>query len=177
MSLLLLLKQIVVLAASAGVLLSTNQALLPSQANAAEQVRLNYRTFRQSIAVEELSTFAKTGKLSTSVRSNLASSRQDPKIIRQYLTHAVGVDAAFLDKVLNSLAGNLILNQLSKVIYTPSHRANPQALRETLVASASRDNTITLMEIIQNYPTSEVEVNGDRLEGVYRQFLRLTGRK
>lgn len=177
MSLLLLLKQTVVLMTSAGVLLSTNHALLSSKANAAEQVRLNYRIFRQSIAVEELSTFAKTGKLSTSMRSNLASSKQDPKVIRQYLTYPVGVDVVFLDRVLNSPVGNLILNQFSEVIHTPSRRANPQALRAALVTSASRDNAITLMEIIQNYPTSQVEVNGDRLEGVYRQFLRLTGRK
>lgn len=159
-----------VLVATAGVLLLSSSAL------AADRVVLKYRIFSQSISVKELSTFTETGELSNSLRINLALARQDPKAIRRYLTDPVRVNAVFLDRVLNSPVGNFILDQISQVIHTPSRRADRQALRGALVLSASRDNTITLIETIQNYPTSQLEVEGDRLESAYLQLSRLGGR-
>lgn len=159
-----------VLVATAGILLFSSSAL------AADRVVLKYRIFSQSISVKELSTFTETGELSNSLRINLALARQDPKAIRRYLTDPVRVNAVFLDRVLNSPVGNFILDQISQVIHTPSRRADRQALRGALVLSASRDNTITLIETIQNYPTSQLEVEGDRLESAYLQLRRLGGR-
>ncbi|MEH2237596.1 MAG: alpha/beta hydrolase [Nostoc sp.] len=129
--------------------------------------------FRESLSVEELSTFAQTGELSRSLRVNLALVRQDPKAIRQYLTESVKVNPVFLDRVLNSQIGNIILDQISQVISTPSRRADRQALRAALVLSATQDGQVSLIEIIKNYPTNEVEVDGDRLQGAYRQLRRL----
>lgn len=80
-----------------------------------------------------------------------------------------------LDRVLNSPIGNAILDQLSQVIHTPSQKANRQALRSALVLSANVDKQMTLVEIMQNYPTSAVEVDGERLESAYRQLARLQG--
>ncbi len=79
----------------------------------------------------------------------------------------------FLDKVLNSQIGNIILDRISQVISTPSQRANRQALRAALVLSANQDGQVSLIEMIKNYPTNEVEVDGDRLQGSYRQLRRL----
>ncbi|MBD2726779.1 alpha/beta hydrolase [Nostoc sp. FACHB-892] len=152
---------------------STYLLLLSTPAFAAERVVLNYGIFRESLSVEELSTFAQTGELSRSLRVNFALARQDPKVIRQYLTEPVKVNLLFLDRVLNSSIGNIILDQISQVIYTPSRRADRQALRAALVLSASQDGQVSVIEIIENYPTNEVEVDGKRLESAYRQLRRL----
>ncbi|MHC5765574.1 MAG: alpha/beta hydrolase [Nostoc sp.] len=146
---------------------------------AAERVVLKYGVFRESLSGEELSTFSQTGELSRSLKVNLALARQDPKAIRQYLTKPVKVNPVFLDKVLNSQIGNIILDQISQVTYTPSRRADRQPLRAALVLSASQDRQVSLIEIIKNYPTNEVEVDGvvyrrrHRLESAYRQLRRL----
>ncbi|WP_373529690.1 alpha/beta hydrolase [Nostoc sp.] len=140
---------------------------------AAERMVLKYSIFRESLSVKELSTFAQTGELSPSLRVNLALARQDPKAVRQYLTEPVKVNLVFLDKVLNSRIGNIILDQMSQVIYTPSRRADRQALRSALVLSASQDGQVSLLEIIKNYPTNELEVDGNRLGSAYRQLRRL----
>lgn len=152
---------------------STCLLLLSTPVLAAEQIVLKYGIFRESLSAQELSTFAQTGELSRSLRVNLALARQDPKAIRQYLTEPVKVNPVFLDRVLNSRIGNIILDQISQVIYTPSRRADRQALRAALALSASQDRQVSLIEIIKNYPTNEVEVDGDRLEGAYRQLRRL----
>ncbi len=136
---------------------------------------LKYGIFRESLSVEEISTFAQTGEISPSLQINLALARQNPKAIRQYLTEPVKVNPVFLDRVLNSPIGNVILDQISQVIHTPSHRADRQAMRAALVLSASQDGQVSLIEIIENYPTKEVEVNGDRLKSAYRQLRRLQG--
>ncbi|GAA6615977.1 alpha/beta hydrolase [Scytonema sp. NUACC26] len=142
---------------------------------AAESVILKYRIFRESLSVKELSTFAQTGKLSSSLSSNLASSGQNPQEVRKYLTEPVKVNLLILDKILNSQVGNAALDQLSQVIHTPSGKADRQALRSALILSANKDEKITLIEIIQNYPTSEVEVDGDRLALAHRQLQILQG--
>ncbi|MBW4554423.1 MAG: alpha/beta hydrolase [Trichormus sp. ATA11-4-KO1] len=155
------------------VIVSTFLLLLGNPALAAERVVLKYGIFRETISVEELATFAATGELSRSLRVNFALARQDPQAIRQYLITPVRVDLVILDKVLNSPVGNVILDELSQVIYTPSRAADRQALRSALILSASKDGQVTLLEIIQNYPTPDVEVDGDRLENAYRQLRRL----
>ncbi len=165
------------LSVSGGLVLVINIYFILSgvPALAAETVVLKYRIFRESVSVQELSTFAQTGKLSTTLRVNLALARQNPQAIRQYLTEPVKVNPVILDKVLNSRIGNVILDQLTQVIHTRSRQADKQALRAALVVSASKDRQITLIEVIQNYPTKEVEVEGDRLEAAYRQLRRLQG--
>lgn len=45
-----------------------------------------------------------------------------------------------------------------------------------MILSARQDGQISLIEIIQNYPTQEVEVEGDRLESANRALRRIGGR-
>lgn len=142
---------------------------------AADSVVLKYRIFRESVSVQELSTFAKTAKLSNSLRINLALARQNPDAIRKYLTEPVTVNPVILDRVLNSRVGNVILDQISQVVHTPSRQADRQALRAALLLSTNKDRQISLIEIIENYPTSKIEVEGDRLESAYLQLRRLQG--
>lgn len=141
---------------------------------AAEQVVLKYRIFRQSLSVRELTTFAQTGELSSSLRVNLALARQDPQKIRQYLTTTMKTDPILLDRVLNSSVGEVLLDEISQTIHTPSRQADRQALRAAIALSA-RDRQLSLLEILQNYPTTVVEVNGDRLESAYTQLRYLQG--
>jgi hypothetical protein len=50
-------------------------------------------------------------------------------------------------------------------------------LRRTLVLLSSTCFVLLSIEIIENYPTNEVEVDSKRLEGVYRQLRRLQTNK
>ena len=165
----LVLHQTLVLIASASILFSSTSTI------AAERVMLKYRIFRESISVEELSTFAKTGELSRSLQLNLALARQKPSLVRQYLTEPVPVNLVLLDRLLNSQAGNFLLDEISQAIHSPSRQADRQALRSALILSASSEQNISLIEVIQNYPTQEVQIEGDRLENIYQQLRRLQG--
>ncbi|NJR37879.1 MAG: alpha/beta hydrolase [Leptolyngbyaceae cyanobacterium CSU_1_4] len=149
--------------------------LWSSGAIAAEQVILKYNIFERSVSVAELTTFAETGKLSRDLKAYIRASKQDPEQIRRTLTDKVEVNVVTLDRVLNSIVGNVALEQLSQYIYTSSRKADPEAMRAALVLSAAEDNTISILEIAQNYPTEEIYIDGDRLAETYAQILLLRG--
>lgn len=141
-----------------------------SSAIAAERVVLKYRILRESISVAELTQLAATGQASPKLQAYLKLAQQSPESLRQPLVKPIGVNRRLLDRVLNSRPGEILLDQVGQVIHPPSNQASRQALRSALVLSATPDNQITLIEVLQNYPTPEVEVEGDRLEDTYRQL-------
>lgn len=150
-------------------------ALPHPAALAAENVVLRYGIFERSVSVADLTTFAETGKRSRDLRAYIRASKQDPSKIRQTLTDKVDVNVTTVDRILNSPVGDVALNQLSQYIYTSSRTADKEALRGAIVLSASEDNNISIMEIVQNYPTQEMYLDGERLSETYAQISVLRG--
>lgn len=161
-----------------GLLLSVTAGILfhSASAIAAQRVVLKYRIFRRSVSVEELTTLAETGEASPALQTYLRMAGKQPEEVRQVLTQEVQVNPVTLDRILNSAVGNVVLNQVNQAIYTPSRQADRQAMRSALTLSASEDSKISLIEVLQNYPTEEVHVDGDRLVQTYNQLQRLEGR-
>jgi len=143
----------------------------PPRASAAEQVVVHYRILHQSMSVQELSVFAETGQLSQALQRNFSLSKQETQVIRLFLTQSVNVNAALLERILDSLIGSVILDQLGKAIYPFSKQGDRQSLRTALVVSASKDNNVSLIELVRNYPTPKVQVDGNSLGEVYQQIL------
>lgn len=158
-------------------ILSLGMALLLSTpALAAERVIFKYKILRESVSVPELTTFAQTGQVSPDLQTYFRLSGQRPETVRQTMTRPIKVDPVLLDRVLNSPLGDGLLDQLGQAIQTPKGGAERQALRAALTLSASGDGTITILEILQNYPTQEVVVDGDRIETAYRRLNEFVDR-
>jgi hypothetical protein len=149
--------------------------LLSKSAIAAERVIFKYKILRESVSVPELTTFAQTGQASEDLQTYFRLSGQKPETVRQTLTKPTKVNPVLLDRVLNSPVGNTVLDQLGQAIQTPKGGAERQALRGALAVSAS-DGQLTILEILQNYPTQEVVVDGDRIEGAYRRLNEFVDR-
>ncbi len=137
---------------------------------AADQVILKYSILRESVSVAELSTLAETGEVSSSLNAYLKMANKKPEELRNLLNKNVDVDPVFLSKVLKSFAGDFVLDEVGQVIHTPSKRANRESLRGALVTSALSDRNIRVIEILENYPTPEIHVDGDRLADIYQQI-------
>lgn len=130
--------------------------------------------FRVSVPVSQLEYFAETGEVTSSLSEIVKATKQDPQVVRHALTREVPVDFLLLDRALNHPLGELLLDKLGEVVHTPSNQANRQALRSAVVLSAAADSKISLLEVIQNYPTSEVEVEGDRIIEAAEQLRRFS---
>ena len=145
-------------------------------ANAAQSVVLKYSILRETISVSELTAFAKTGDLSPSLKAYLKLAGREPDQLRRALTQEVPVNGTLLYGVLTSPVGNVMLDQVSEVVHTPDNQANRESLRGALVSSALPDGKITLIEMLENYPTPEVHVEGERLVEVVGKITRVLGR-
>lgn len=143
---------------------------------AAEQVILKYRVLRESVSVPELTTFAQTGEISSDLQAYFKLSGQKPETVRETLTKPVKINPVLLDRILNSPVGEVLLDQMGQAIQTPKGGAERQALRSALVLSASEDGELSILEVLQKYPTAEVVLDGDRVEGAYRQLNDLAER-
>ncbi|BAY29943.1 hypothetical protein NIES2107_17870 [Nostoc carneum NIES-2107] len=147
--------------------------LYAHSAIAAERVILRYGIFRPSVSVDELTELAETGEVSQDLNFYFNQAGQDPKTFRQILTQQVNADPVVLDRVLNNQIGEFLLDRIGQSVSTPSGEANRQALRAAIILSANQDNKVSLIEIMQNYPTREIIVDGERLAQTYNQLYML----
>jgi hypothetical protein len=152
---------------------SVAAVLLANRAIAAEKVIFKYQSFRPSVSVDELTNFAETGKVSQNLNFYFNRSNQNPQTVRSILRREVNADPVVLDRVLNNRIGEFLLDRIGQSVSTSSGEENRQALRSAIVLSANKDNKISLIEIIQNYPNSEVVVDGERLVQTYQQLYIL----
>jgi hypothetical protein len=150
-------------------------ALTAFPVRAANQVILKYSVLQESISVPELSTLAYKGEVSPSLRRYCKMANKKPEEIQQILTKEVEVDSVLLSKILNSPPGEFMLDRASEIVHTPTERAGRQSLRGALVTSAVPDNEIQIIEVIENYPTNEVHVDGDRLVELYNVINNVAG--
>lgn len=141
--------------------------------HAAEKVVLKAGIHQATIPLQDLQKFAETGEISPAVRDVLRASKSDSEQTRQALTKEVPIDLLLADKALNHPLGEILLDQLSLVIHPPTTTANRPALRSAIILSASKDNQVSLLEIIENYPSSELHIEADRLVEASEKLTRL----
>ncbi len=145
-------------------------SLTPKGTLAAEKITFTYGIASQSIAIEELDTFAETGEISPTLNFLLNHSKQNPLMIRWLLTQEFPGDIKLIYDFLNTAPGEYVLAQTSNIVNSDSERANVKALRGALIAAASDDNQISLLELLHHYPTKRVYVNGKSLSKVRRNL-------
>ena len=145
-------------------------AINPKQASAAEEIIFTYGAATQSVSLEELQTFADSGEMSPSLDFLLKFGQQNPQMIQWVLSQQFPADTKLIYDLLNTAPGEYVLTQTSNVVGTKAERANVKALRGALVASASDDRVISLIELLEKYPTKKVYVNGKLLAQVSRDL-------
>ncbi|MGB3493211.1 MAG: alpha/beta hydrolase [Elainellaceae cyanobacterium] len=146
---------------------------LAQSASAAERVVLKYRWLQRSVAVSDLSTLAETGEASSELESYLDLAGRSPEQLQGDLNRNVNINPVRLDRLLNSPLGNVALDQITPAIHTRSGNADRQALRAAMVLAASDDENISIIELLEEYPTSEVYLDGDRIVEAYQQIASI----
>jgi len=141
----------------------------------ADQVVLKYGIGQESIPVKDLRMLVDSGEASSKLQGYLQLANRQPKDLQKVLNQPLTVDPILLSKFLHSFLGELFLDEVSQVIHTPQIKASRESLRGALVTSALTDGKISLIKILELYPTPWVEVEGDRLvelSGFLQKTLR-----
>ncbi|MEM6838738.1 MAG: alpha/beta hydrolase [Cyanobacteria bacterium P01_C01_bin.120] len=137
---------------------------------AADMVVLTYGPLAIDVPIEDLAVFAESGETSDELGDLLQLAGQDPAQVRNTLNEPVPVNLTVLDLALNSPPGEWMLDRVSETIHPASGEAGRLALRSALIGAASTDNEITLLEVMQAYPSPEIVVRGDRLVETYNRI-------
>ena len=144
--------------------------LNPRLAIASETVIFKYSGATQSVSLDELQTFVNTGETSPAIDFLLDFSNQNPFMIRWILTQQFPANTKLIYDLLNTAPGEYVLSQTGNVVSSKTERANITALRGALVSSATDDNLISLIELLEKYPTKEVYVDGKILAKAQRDL-------
>ena len=143
-----------------------------SPALANKNLVFQFGAFGRSMSLQDLTRFAETGEISRGWRFFFNVAGVDPEAVRTALNEEVSVNLRFLDRTLNGLLGEFLLYQVGQIVHPRSNTANIQALRSASILSVTEDDRLSLLEILQRYPTQEVYINGSRLARFGRSASR-----
>ena len=143
------------------------------EAIAADRIVLTYGYLSMDIPMEELTTFAETGEPSDELARLLNTAGQDPAMFRSTLNEPVELSPTVVDFVLNTTPGEWMLDRVSETIHPASGQGGRLALRSALIGAAADDGEITLLEVMETYPTPEIVVRGDRLLETYNRIYEV----
>jgi hypothetical protein len=129
---------------------------------AAEKVALWYGFWEFSLPIASLETYARTGKVDShlAVYVNPHDERSLAKLSK-FFTYEIDVDSIAIYRFFNSSFGKTILNYLGEVIKISPNKNGFYALRSALILAASEPEGLTLLNILQNFPTSTIYINGE----------------
>jgi len=150
-----------------GLLVSTSEAI------AADRVVLTYGLISMDIPIEDLATFAESGEESDELSRLLDMAGQDPEALRSTLTEPVNLSPTVVDFALNTPPGEWVLDRVSETIHPASGEAGRLALRSALIGASADDHEITLIEVMQLYPSPDIVVQGDRLLETYNRLYEV----
>ena len=142
----------------------------PSNRRVSQKVVFALGLLQESLDMDDLTNFAATGEVPRGWNTYFKLLKLDPEEFRGLLTTESKMEMKFLDGILNNLIGEYILFQVGQVIHGSTGKANIQGLRSALILSAAGDNKISMLEILQNYPSQKVVLEGMRLVKAAKSF-------
>lgn len=129
---------------------------------AADDVYVIFGAFERSLSVDDLEDYALTGN--SSRRLNAYLSYLNPKQreqLRSLLTTRANLDAVAVSQFLYSDQGEVLLEEVSRVIRTNAPESSPVALRAALILAADSEEGLTPLNILRYFPLAELRIDLD----------------
>lgn len=153
--------------------------LVTGNAQAVETIQIRYDGTDPNIpdqvtlSIGEIRNFVQSGELPQSVREFFSTNRQDPAPFRQVLTEQIQVPSNLRGDFVESSVGRFVISQLEEFVQGSDVAPSLQA---ALRQSIQDDRRISLLELIENYPTSTVTLNITGLVQTYNDVSQFVGR-
>lgn len=148
---------------------------------AAEKLVVAYGPLNAAVSIKDLETLVNTGDVPGSLRFYLNLAGLDPAMLRNLLSMELGASRDFMTGMLTSDSGEQLLAQMSQVVHLPPNRPDIQVLKSaeqdyrqpseaeniealrTALTKAADDRQVTVLEVLQSYPTEKVYLNAVKL--------------
>ncbi|MEN9218221.1 MAG: alpha/beta hydrolase [Gloeomargarita sp. DG_2_bins_126] len=135
---------------------------------AAEQIMVRFGPISTPVAVNDLQNLATTGQASERLTGLLSLAGLKPADAQTFLSKPVPIQAATLDKVMNSFVGGVILTQVATFVQPANGGDGVEALK-TGLSQAVQNNPMTLLSLIRNYP-GDMSVDAQKAMAIYKQI-------
>ncbi len=124
-------------------------------------------------SLAEVKEFVRTGGLRQPIRDFLGSSRQDPGILQRAFTKEVVIPENLGIDFLDTALGQFMVSQIASLVQSADPVPN---LRTALRASIQDDRSISLIEVIENYPTEMMTMDITGLVRTYDSVVAVVNR-
>ncbi len=161
---------LIIVGAIAGVMLSHQSAI------ATNKIVIDlFGPIKASIKVKDLRLFAETGETTKTISQALGISKVNPNTVRGLMTLEVGADVANLAKVLYSNLGQNVTQGVAEVVKTRHNYESDKALRSAIILAAADDNRISVLEVIEKYPTAEMHIDVGKINEIVGKVRETVG--
>ena len=145
-----------------------------------KSIYLVFGPIKQRIPISDLEAFAKDGKMTMTIKTLVSASKQKADTLRGLLTLEIGLPAKNLYCLVYSPTGDELARGLGKSIRTHRRTESAKAIQAALMLSASDDDKISILEILQKYPlpgmyfdVSGIRSTSKQLEGMSSSLQEL----
>ncbi len=135
-------------------------------AKAGDTVILRFEGSQVAVPITNIKTFVATGEPQTPEFQDFA--QKHPKlreILQKSLDKQITFDGRFRERLSKSSVGEFLLNQVDQIVN--SGGSGVQSLRVAFQESLKNDNQVSFLELLANYPSSQVYLDVSALERGY----------
>ena len=140
---------------------------LGNRAHAAEQIVVRFKQAEVTVSTREIAEFVDTGFLPNQLQDFLNEHKQVPADLREVLTERIKVDRKFVEKALDSSIGRFALLKLDELIQNSSVQEDLESLQAAIEEEVEELGSISLLGLIEAYPTPVIRLNLSGLESAY----------
>ncbi|MBR8833729.1 MAG: alpha/beta hydrolase [Stigonema ocellatum SAG 48.90 = DSM 106950] len=140
----------------------------------AERLKFSYGLLEQSISINSLETYAKTGKVDDELSGYIKhSDKKNLPQLRQVLLTPIPLNVVQVSQFLYTPIGETLLAKLGQVIKQESRISGFYAIRAALILSAADPNGFTLLSVLRKFPSKAINIDLARSLEIANQFKNL----
>jgi hypothetical protein len=161
---------LIILGVLAGVMISHERAIATSK------IVIDIAgPIKASIKVKDLRLFAETGETTKTISQAIGISKVNPNTIRGLMKLEVGANVDNLTKVLYSNLGLNLTQGVAEVVTTRHNYESDKALRSAIILAAADDNRVSVLEILEKYPTAEMHIDVGKINKIVEKVKETIG--
>ena len=138
---------------------------------AAERVTLSYGFVDATVSVKALRDYAERGEVDEDLAPYLKFLSEDERSqLRTTLQTRENIDPVEVSQFLYSSIGYNILRSLGDIVRTPSRLNGAKGLRGALVLAAAEPQGLSVLGVLEKFPTDTVRINSKRAFQAVNEF-------
>ncbi|MEG4862128.1 MULTISPECIES: alpha/beta hydrolase [Microcoleaceae] len=143
----------------------------------AERIYVTYGPLEESVPIESLALFAKEGKIDSNLDGFAQYAKKSQLAqIRSALQAKAEISPVTIAQFLYTPQGEVLLERLGRVVQTKARQPGFYAIRAALILAAADPEGLTILNVLQKFPTYGIRIDVARALGIADKLTSLINR-